>query len=63
VLERLRDTPFRVDAKLEGLLVPLMGPENEDEVRNEIDGENPFRDRREALARALAAALARPRKR
>ena len=60
VLEKLRDTPFRVDAKLESLLVPLMGPENEDDVRNEIAGENPFRDRREALARALAAALTRP---
>ncbi|MDI1442585.1 hypothetical protein [Polyangium sp. 6x1] len=60
VLEKLRDTPFRVDVKLERLLVPLMGPENEDEVRDEIAGENPFRDRREALARALAAALAQP---
>ncbi|EYF04839.1 hypothetical protein [Chondromyces apiculatus] len=59
VLAKLQDTPFRIDAKLEALLVPLMGPENEDHVQNEIDGENPFRDRREALARALAAALAR----
>lgn len=62
VLEKLRDTPFRVDAKLEALLVPLMGPENEDAVQTEIDGENPFRDRREALARALATALAPPAK-
>ena len=60
VLEKLRDTPFRIDAKLEALLVPLMGPENEDEVRTEIDGENPFRDRREALERALKAALTPP---
>lgn len=57
ILEKLRDTPFRMDAKLEKLLVPIMGPKNEDDVRNEIDGENPFRDRREALGRVLAAAL------
>lgn len=57
ILEKLRDTPYRMDAKLEKLLIPLVGPENEDDVRQEIDGENPFRDRREALGRALAAAL------
>lgn len=60
VLEKLRDTPFRIDSKVEPLLAPLMGPENEDAVRTEIDGENPFRDRREALSRLLTAALSRP---
>lgn len=58
VLEKLRDVPFRIDRTLEALLAPLMGPENEDLVTNEIDGENPFRDRREALGRALAASRA-----
>jgi hypothetical protein len=61
ILEKLRDVPFRIDRTLEALLVPLMGPENEDRVRDEIDGENPFRDRREALARALAASRERGR--
>lgn len=61
VLEKLRDVPFRIDRTLEALLVPLMGPENEDLVREEIDGENPFRDRREALARALAESRERGR--
>lgn len=59
VLEKLRDVPFRLDKTLEGLLPALMGPENEDLVRAEIDGENPFRDRREALERALERALQR----
>lgn len=34
-----------------------MGPENEALVRIEIDGENPLRDRREALERALSHTL------
>ncbi|MEP7126219.1 MAG: hypothetical protein ABJE95_35135 [Byssovorax sp.] len=58
VLEKLRDVPFRIDKTFEALLVPLIGPDNEDRVQDEIDGENPFRDRRDALARALAASRA-----
>jgi hypothetical protein len=56
VLEKLRDTPFRVDAKVEALLSRLISEDDDDLVQNEIDGENPFRDRREALERARRAA-------
>lgn len=35
-------------------LAPLVDDDNESLVEDEIDGENPFRDRREARQRLLA---------
>ncbi|MFO0677038.1 MAG: hypothetical protein U0169_10905 [Polyangiaceae bacterium] len=55
ILEKLRDTPYRIDAKVEALLLTLLGPDEIELVQREIDGGNPFRDRREALERVLAS--------
>lgn len=55
-LERLRDSKIRIDPALEAALVPLIDEDSVSLVRDEIDGENPFRDRRQALARVLERA-------
>lgn len=56
LLVRFRDAPFKIDAELEALLPRLMGPDDEGWIEQEIDGENPYRDRCEALDRALRKA-------
>jgi hypothetical protein len=56
LLAKLRETQLKIDEELEALLPSLFGADEEDWVEQEIDGENPFRDRREALGRALAKA-------
>lgn len=54
ILVRLREGPYRIDAALEALLEPLVDDDNEAWLEAEIEGENPFRDRQQALARVLA---------
>lgn len=56
ILLKFRDGPFRVTPAIEALLPALIDEDNEDYVEAEIEDENPFRDRREALRRALLEA-------
>lgn len=50
-LVKLRDPKIRMNTAIEDALVPLIDDHNESRLEDEIDGDNPFRDRREALAR------------
>jgi hypothetical protein len=44
---------------LEGAIAALIEPDDSDWVEQEIDGDNPFTDRRQALRRCLAEAKKR----
>ncbi len=59
LLLRLRETPFRISPALEGPIAALLEPDDSDWVEQEIDGDNPFTDRRQALRRCLAEAKKR----
>ena len=52
-LVKLRGGPFRIDAAMERAISTLIHDDNEMWVEAEIEGENPFADRRAALKRAL----------
>ncbi len=53
-LEKLRESAVRPTPELYAAVIALVDDDNEALVEQEIDGENPFRDRREALRAALA---------
>lgn len=59
LLAQLRETPMRVGPQLEDSIAALLEPDDEDWIEQDIDGENPFRDRREMLKRCLAQAKKR----
>jgi len=44
-LVKLRDTPYKIDAKVEALLGRIADMDSVDALDFELDGENPFRDR------------------
>ncbi|MCU0654093.1 MAG: hypothetical protein MUF64_01985 [Polyangiaceae bacterium] len=59
LLARLAEAPFTIDQEFESLLPPLLVPELDDWIEQEMEGGNPHAERRRALGRALAQARAK----
>jgi hypothetical protein len=59
LLVQLREVRNALRPEIEPLIAALIEPDDADWVEQEIDGDNPFGDRRQALARCLATAKKR----